>query len=84
MISDPAKMARPDSNVRPSRSESQLRLRSSHCILNPPSDFYAIAIQIPHEHWIALSRLARVGFHVENPIWLEAWEYGGKERKGPD
>ena len=47
--------------------------------LHPPSDFYAIAIQIPHAHWIALSRLTRVGFHVENPIWLEAWEYGGKE-----
>ena len=44
-----------------------------------PSDFYAIAIQIPHEHWIALSRLARVGFHVENPIWLEAWESAKNE-----
>ncbi len=52
--------------------------------LHPPSDFYAIAIQIPHAHWIALSRLTRVGFHVENPIWLEAWEYGSKGRKGLD
>jgi hypothetical protein len=52
--------------------------------LHPPSDFYAIAIQISHAHWIALSRLTRVGFLVENPIWLEAWEYGGKERKGTD
>jgi hypothetical protein len=52
--------------------------------LHPPSDFYAIAIQISHAHWIALSRLTRVGFLVENPIWLEPWEYGGKERKGTD
>ena len=52
--------------------------------LHPPSDFYAIAIQISHAHWIALSRLTRVGFHVENPIWLEAWEYGSTGRKGLD